>query len=154
AFSRIWLLGLVLAGCWGGSLDRKDGALRIVLRDVPSETVHVGAELSAGSRKFHALVPRPVEDVFIAFSAIPAGDDVLDLRLYGAGFTTIKARSGVKLTVAANRTLTATISFSDGPDFTIDQPSEGAYRTDDRIPLVIKLVDPSIPTALSVSASG
>lgn len=106
------VVALVGAGC-GGALDRRDGALRILLAGAPAECDAVEFALETRRRRFTGRLPRPPDDVLTSLAAVPEGPASLELVLFG-GSARLGAVSGLEVVVVAGEVRELVAVFS-GP---------------------------------------
>ncbi len=137
-------------------LDRRDGALVVILQQVPDGVDTVELTVRAGGRTFDGRLPRPPDDRITDFSAIPVGAAELDVHLF-AGDTEVDARLGRKLNVVENQTLEVRVNFVDEPTFTIVEPVEGSVyplRGLTGIPVCIQPANSELTVELDARANG
>jgi hypothetical protein len=157
--ARRWALsGLVLASCVG-PLDRKDGALVIVLIGAPSATDRLAVVVHDGGRDFSAAVARPAGDVIRDFSAVPEGTVSVDVVAYAAG-QQLGAVLGRPIDIAAGKTSTLTASLlpagQDPAAVTILDPADDGVLVPvfgGPITLTV-MADPTATLVLDVHANG
>lgn len=136
---RPWIVAaLVCLAC--APLDRRDGALVLILEQVPEEVDTVEVRVRAGDRMFSDRLPLPPDAVITDFSAVPVGPVVVDVSLF-AGEQIVDARVAMDATIAEGEPFELTVNFEDGPEFTIVEPKEGAphaLRGGSVIPVIIR----------------
>lgn len=135
-------------------LDRRDGALILILEQVPDAVDTVEVRVRSGDRTFSDRLPRPEDDVVTDFSAVPVGPAKVDVSLF-AQDEIIDARVAMDATIVEGEVVELKVNFEEGPAFTIVEPEDKPHllRGGGFIPLLVE-EDGANPIDLTVLANG
>jgi hypothetical protein len=160
AFALATAAALGIAGCWGGALDRKDGAIKIVLVGMPDNARIVDATVTGGEqRSFHARVPRPVDGIVAVFSAVPVGRDRVDVKLFDEEALTPIEEMSEMVDVIEHDVREVIVRFSKAPDGALDvrieHPEDGSQYEIANGPITLQVMkgDPMIAIDLRVTVN-
>lgn len=145
-------LSLAAFAACGGPLDRRDGAISIVLMEVPIQVDAFQVQVRAGGRDFTAQVARRRADVIDEFSAIPIGPALISVRAM-AGTIAVASRLNIPVEVIEGQTQVVHVPLASGPEVKVLSPEIGAHHriSAGLIEVRVEAVDPQLPTDLSIS---
>lgn len=144
-------LSLAAFAACGGPLDRRDGAISIVLMEVPVEVDSFQVLVRAGGRDFSADIPRRGSDVIDEFSAVPIGPALITVRAMVGAFA-VASRVNIPVEVIEGQTQVVHVPLASGPEVQVISPEAGAHHRISAGPIavIVEAVDPQLPTDLSI----
>ncbi|MBI2378675.1 MAG: hypothetical protein HYV07_32070 [Deltaproteobacteria bacterium] len=143
-------LVLALSAC---ALDRVDGAIVLDLEGLPSTADSIRVDVATGESRF--LVRVPSAPRIDALSAIPVGPARLDIAALD-GEDIVAEATGLRVDVERDVRTTLTVLLEPTVGLRVDDPADRSehHVGDGDIPVVVTLLDPSVPTSIEVSAAG